>query len=258
MRKLILWLIGAAIALLGLVMAGSWLIGVLTRPTESYAEQQARIAREAANSELWRTMLTGAGLVLACLILLAGFGVYFHFEHKRKMERARFERDYNVLGYDQLGNGPVIFDRENMQLITVESGNAPYPPQYTFVNGAMPMQVKEPKRSNAEIPMVINTGGMKVAQPENYAVKVVQPEQLPAADPARRVQAERSDERLNGDFEAERPERSESVQDFGAFLRDAKRKGRGKQEAIEAITRTKKGGGKAYKVYSDFWDSIEV
>ena len=207
MRKLILWLLGAAIALLGLLAAGSWLIGILSRSTESYAEQQARIAQEAANADMWRSIVwIGVGLVFlfAIPLLVWAWLVALGPAHKRQMEKARFNRDYNVLAFDQLGNGPVIFDRENMQLISVEPGNAPYPAQFTFVNGAMPMQVKEPKRTNYEVPLVINSGGMKVAQLENYTVKELQPGQLPAADQFRRVQAERSEERSNGDFEAER------------------------------------------------------
>lgn len=257
MKKLILWLIGAAVALAGLLMAFSWLSGAMGRPSESYAEQQARIAREAANSEFWHTMLTGAGLVLAFILVMAVFAIHSHLDHKRKMERARFERDYNVLAFDQLGNGPVIYDRENNQLITTQPGNTAYAPQYTFVHGAMPQPVKEPKRQNYEVPLVINAGGMKIAQPESgYTVKEVQPQQLPTADPARNLQ------QFATDFQAVAPQKddcsNQQIVDFGPELVSAKERGGDKVKSITSITGCKAGSNKAYQTYSKFWDSIEV
>jgi hypothetical protein len=145
MRKLILWLVGAAIALLGLLAAGSWLLGTLSRSNESYIEQQARIAREADSQAFWQSVVwvvLGAVLLLVLPVAIYLWGKAFDPFHQRAMEKARFQRDYNVLGYDQLGNGPIIFDRENMQLITTDQGNSPVPP--TFVHGLLPTQLPPP------------------------------------------------------------------------------------------------------------------
>jgi hypothetical protein len=262
MRKLII--AGAALAVMVALAFGLFAVASkLTARPETYAEQQARLAQEAANADLWRSIIwIGVAVAfLAVLPLIVWLWlVALGPAHRRQMEKARFERDYNVLGFDQLGNGPVIFDRENMQLITVESGNAPYPAQYTFVHGAMPQPVKEPRRQNYEVPLVINTGGMKIAKTEpEYSVKEVQPQQLPTADPERRFQQSAENFSPENEF-------SPQFQDFGDFkislhgplLIEAKRRGEDKVKSIADITKVKSGGNKAYQAYSKFWDSIEV
>lgn len=71
MRKLILGLLGVTIPLLGLLAAGSWLVGTLTRPTESYAEQQARLAREQQSADFWQWVVRVIVALIAIVVLVA-------------------------------------------------------------------------------------------------------------------------------------------------------------------------------------------
>lgn len=206
------------------------------------------------------------------------------------MEKAHFQRDYNVLGFGQLGNGPVIFDRENIQLITTDQGNSPVPP--TFVHGLPPTQIPTPVKSRAAKDLAIYANNQPTSyyrQQQSSSLRAIEmkhettTEYQPAPPSMVYEPAEISE--ISPEIEAN--EISEDLDNLRPLQEAAIRRGETRPATFKALGISgtsyqnvaqfydklfqqitgrpyKRGAigkwksGKAYKVYWDIWDSIII
>ena len=251
MRKLIIF--GAVLAALGGLALGLFaLASAITRPPESYAEQQARLAREQQAADFWQWVIKAILLLIGIALITIVWQWAANQSHRRKLEEMKAKEDLFRLYPDQNGNKPTRFDRHG-QTINPRPGNTPYPlAPANFVVGNSPVvKVPEP-RNRPEMPLVINTGGQRA---QGYTVKEVQPDQLSAPDMNRVLNLEpkiEADEPLNPGSEPE------SEPDYGRLLTEAKKRGESKSTAIPRITNVPRNGKAEWKAWVEFWDSIEV
>lgn len=160
------------------------------------------------------------------------------------------------LNPDPNGNMPVYFREDTLEFIAPPPGNSPYPNQIFFQPGSGSQQ---PKISVLKPP---TTNEIRInawnAHRVNGEVDNTDLERLNAAPERSELPEppfERSFEPVNGlnDLNAER-----SDLDFRDILWKAKRKGEGKQKAIEQnIPGVTKGGSKDWQYWSTVWDSME-
>lgn len=251
MRKLILWLVGAAIALVGLLVAGSWLVSALSRSSESYAEQQARIAREQQSADFWQWVVKAILLLIGIALITFIWQWAANQSHRRKLEEMKTREDLFRLYPDQNGNKPSRFDRQG-NTINPRPGNTPYPADYHFVNGAMPTQLQAPGRGGAG-----SNRGMTIRRNQEavaYYVNEVTPLELEAPAPARSVNLPDDLQSSTPDLPNLQAEISRKFTDVLPQIETAIREGRGKTETLKELGLA----GRYYKDTSPLWDEVEA
>lgn len=248
MRKLIIF--GAVLALAGGLALGLFtLVGAITRPPESYAEQQARLAREQQSADFWQWVVRVIVALVAIAVLTAIALVWSSFSHKRKMELLRFHEDKMRLKPDANGNYDVRFDRQG-ETIKMRPGNTPYPAEYHFVSGAMPQPLQPPGRGSAGA-----NRGLTIRQnqqPVAYYVKEVEPPELEAPAPGRSVNLQADLPVSTPDLPNLQPEIYSKFTDVLPQMETYVREGRGKTEALKDLGL----GGRYYKEAGVLWDDL--
>ena len=247
MRKLILLPISTLLLFLGAFFLFS---RILTPAGESYEVQQARVAaqvadyqRQAADSA-FRSAVVNVTMLLVVLLVatltITGLLITLRVVgHWLEVDRWWREKERDTYHADRLGNYPaVLLDNTLHQL---QHGNSPVPlPPDNIVVGNSPMARIPATRY--DVPMLINTGGQRLATPSRPGYKVVVLEQL-----------EGPNERT---FEANSSSEFPDYSEFSEMLARAKHEGRGKNQSITAITGVAPGGSKSFKVYSEYWDNL--
>lgn len=224
------------------------------RPT-SDSPEVARAKEAAAISDLQRqnsdaafrsalvniTMLLVVLLVIA--LIVAGLLVFLRVvAHWLEVDRWRREKERDTFYADKLGNFPGVI--LNNTLHQLQPGNSPVQlPADNIIVGNSPMARIPATRY--DVPMLINTGGQRLAVPSKPEFTVIQPEQLESPN-GRTVEANSSSN-------------SDELPDYSGIcglLVRAKAGGEGKNVSITAITGCKPGGSRAWKVYSEYWDNL--
>jgi hypothetical protein len=250
MRKLIIAV--AALALVGGLALGLFaLVGAITRPAETYAEQQARLAREQQSADFWQWVIRVV-LVLICVVVLGTVAlIWSNYSHRRKMELLRFHEDRMRLKPDQNGNYDARFDRYG-EVIKVRPGNKAFAEPPVFVNGAMPTQLQAPGRNGSS-----GQRGMTVRrnqEPIAYYVNEVTPPELEAPMPARTVNLPSDLPVSEPDLPNLQAEISRKFTDVLPEIETAIREGRGKTDTLKALGL----GGRYYKEAGTLWDEVEA
>jgi hypothetical protein len=232
MRKLISFSFTALLLLVGAFFLFSRIS--TSAAGEPYEVQQARVASQVADYQrqtqdsAFRSAVVNVTMLLVVLLIIAlvitGLLIVLKVVgHWLEVDRWRQEKERDTLHQLTPGNSPVPLPADNI------------------IVGNSPMARIPATRYN--VPMLINTGGQRLAMPSRPEFTVIQPEQL-----------EGPDERT---FEAVNDSSDSNVLEFSEILAQCKAAGEGKQASIEAFTGIKKGGSRAWKIYSDYWDSLK-
>jgi NADH:ubiquinone oxidoreductase subunit 3 (subunit A) len=225
--------------------------------------QLASIERDMSNASFLTTLTQWAAIVILLLIVVIIFAgvilVLSHVKHRQRVELIKLQHDTSLLMPTVEGNYPaLVVNRRAGEVVRLEPGNKPYPrPAAQFVIGNSPL-ARIPT-SRHDVPILLNTGGQRMATPAapEYRVRPVEPDQLQGPGQDRQVVSEiiQPDEvELNS--EANSNSELEQFAQFGELLARAKREGRGKNQSIQEVTGVRAGGSKAYKQYSLFWDNL--
>lgn len=247
MKKL--FIIGAVLTVVVGAVAGMFaLVAAITRPAESYAEQQARLAREAQSAEFWQWVVKIIVVLVAISILTAITLIWSSFSHKRKMELLRFQEDRMRLKPDQNGNYDVRFDRQG-ETIRIRPGNKPFAEPPVFVNGAMPNQLPAGRSGgNAGKGMTVRRNQEPIAY---YSVRDIQPEQLEAPAADRGVNLPTDLQASEVDLPNLQPEIYGKFTDLLPEMERYIREGRGKTETLKALGLVGRYYKEAGPVYDD-------
>jgi hypothetical protein len=249
MRKLISFSFTALLLLVGAFFLFSRIS--TSAAGEPYEVQQARVASQVADYQrqtqdsAFRSAVVNVTMLLVVLLIIAlvitGLLIVLKVVgHWLEVDRWRQEKERDTFAADRLGNYPAVILDNTLHQLT--PGNSPVPlPADNIIVGNSPMARIPATRYN--VPMLINTGGQRLAMPSRPEFTVIQPEQL-----------EGPDERT---FEAVNDSSDSNVLEFSEILAQCKAAGEGKQASIEAFTGIKKGGSRAWKIYSDYWDSLK-
>ncbi len=252
MRKLILLPVSTLLLLLG----AFFLLSRIFKPVgESYEVQQARAAalvadyQRQAQDAAFRSAIVNVTMLLVVIlvIVLTITGLLIALKvvsHWLEVDRWRREKERDTFQADRLGNYPAVVLNETLHQL--QPGNSPVPEQAaTWVIGNSPLAKLPPGRSRYDIPLLINTGGQRLATPSRPQYTFVQPEQL--EDPELDAELESGLNSLNSE-----PDYSK----FAKLLAGARREGRAKNASIREITGVAPGGSKAFRVYSEYWDNL--
>jgi hypothetical protein len=261
MKKLLLFITFAAAFVLAAFLLFTRLFTAGQPTGEPYVVQQAREAalvaqldRDTADAAFRSTFIQWALIIILLLIVVVIFAalllVFAVVAQRLRIEEIRARHDASLIMPTPEGNYPGVLteDETGAAVIRVRPGNKPYPrPADNVIIGNSPMARIPTGRH--DVPILINThgnggSGQRLASPSEpqYQIREVQPEQLEAPEQARSVQVQSTND--------------EPVLENGQLLAELKAKGEPKQASIEALTGVKKGGSKAYKAYSEFWDSL--
>jgi hypothetical protein len=252
MTRLIFWLLGCAVVLLGLLAGVLWLVSSLSRSNESYAEQQARIAREQQSADFWQWVVKVIVLLIGLALLTFIWQWAANQSHKRKLEELKTREDLFRLYPDQNGNKPTRFDRHG-NTINPRPGNTPYPlPPANFVVGNSPVVKLPDAKQRPDMPLVVNTNGQKAT---GYSVKELEPNKLPEPNLNRVLNHE---PKIEASEPIEPGSEPEPEPDYGQLLTDAKKRGESKSSAIPRITGVPRNGKEEWKAWAEFWDKIEI